>query len=253
MTLALLAVGAIGGLFSGLFGVGGGLLMVPLLMWWARMPQRRATATSLLAIVPTGIVGSIGYAIGGQIDVLAGVIIGAGAIAGAPLGTLLLRRLPIVWLRWMLIAGMLAAAVYLMLVEPDRGAALALTPASVAGLVLLGVTMGVLAGLFGIGGGIVAVPVLIALFGMGDLLAKGTSLVAMIPAAVVGTLSNRRARLVRVRDGLIVGAAAVVFSLAGVALAFVIPPALSGLLFGLLLVAAAVQLIVRTLRQPRTE
>lgn len=227
--------------------------MVPLLMWWARMDQRRASATSLLAIVPTGVVGVVGYAIGGQVDVLAGVIIGAGAVAGARLGTLLLRKLPIVWLRWMLIAGMLSAAVYLILVEPERGAALALTPASVAGLVLLGVTMGVLAGLLGIGGGIVAVPVLIALFGMGDLLAKGTSLVAIIPAAVVGTLSNRRARLVRVRDGLIVGVAAVVFSLAGVALAFVIPPALSGLLFGLLLIAATVQLIVRTLRRPRAD
>ena len=223
MTLALLFVGLAGGIFSGLFGVGGGLLMVPLLMWWARMDQRRATATSLLAIVPTGIVGAIGYGIGGQIDVLAGIIIGAGAIAGAPVGTWLLRRLPISWLRWMLIAG----------------------------LVLLGLTMGVLAGLFGIGGGVVAVPVLIALFGMGDLLAKGTSLLAMIPAAVIGSVTNVRAGLVRVRDGLIVGMTAVAGSVIGVAFAFVIPPALSGALFGLLLVAAAIQLIVRTLRRRR--
>ena len=249
MTLALLFVGLAGGLFSGLFGVGGGLLMVPLLMWWARMDQRRATATSLLAIVPTGIVGAIGYAVGGQIDLLAGLIIAAGAIVGAPIGTWLLRRLPIGWLRWMLIAGMLAAAAYLILVEPDRGASLSLSVITVIGLIVLGIAMGMLAGLFGIGGGVVAVPVLIALFGMGDLLAKGTSLLAMIPAAMIGSVTNVRAGLVRLRDGLIVGLTAVAGSVFGVALAFVIPPALSGTLFGLLLVAAAIQLIVRTLRQ----
>ncbi|MDO9591255.1 MAG: sulfite exporter TauE/SafE family protein [Microcella sp.] len=253
MTLALLFVGLAGGIFSGLFGVGGGLLMVPLLMWWARMDQRRATATSLVAIVPTGIVGAIGYAVGGQIDLVAGLIIGVGAIAGAPAGTWLLRRLPIAWLRWMLIAGMLTAAVYLILVEPDRGAALSLSVASVAGLVVLGITMGVLAGLFGIGGGVVAVPVLIALFGMGDLLAKGTSLLAMIPAAIVGSATNLRAGIVRLRDGLIVGIAAVMGSVGGVALAFLIPPALSGALFGLLLIAAAIQLVVCTLRQRRDD
>ncbi len=250
MTLALLFVGLVGGLFSGLFGVGGGLLMVPLLMWWARMEQRRATATSLVAIVPTGVVGAIGYGVGGQIDVVAGLIIGAGAVAGAPIGTWLLRRLPIVWLRWMLIAGMLAAAAYLILVEPDRGAALTLTALSIVGLVVLGLAMGMLAGLFGIGGGVVAVPVLIALFGMGDLLAKGTSLLAMIPAAIVGSVTNVRAGLVRIRDGLIVGITAVAGSVFGVALAFVIPPALSGALFGILLIAAAIQLIVRTVRRP---
>lgn len=251
MTLALLFVGLAGGVFSGLFGVGGGLLMVPLLMWWARMDQRRATATSLLAIVPTGIVGAIGYAAGGQIDLLAGLIIAAGALVGAPIGTWLLRRLPIGWLRWMLIAGMLAAAAYLILVEPDRGAALTLSPASVAGLIALGLAMGVLAGLFGIGGGVVAVPVLIAFFGMGDLIAKGTSLLAMIPAAAIGSFTNARAGVVRLRDGLIVGITAVAGSALGVALAFVIPPALSGALFGVLLIAAAIQLIVRTLRRRR--
>jgi len=233
--------------------VGGGLLMVPLLMWWARMNQRRATATSLVAIVPTAIVGAIGYGLGGQLDLLAGFIIGAGAIAGAPLGTLLLRRLPIMWLRWMLIAGMLAAAAYLILVEPDRGAALSLSVGTIIGLVILGITMGVLAGLFGIGGGVVAVPVLIALFGMGDLLAKGTSLLAMIPAAILGSATNARAGLVRLRDGAVVGVTAVAGSVIGVALAFVIPPALSGALFGVLLIAAAIQLIVRTVRRRRND
>lgn len=248
MIWALLAVGATGGLLSGLFGVGGGLIMVPLLMQWARFDQRRASATSLVAIVPTAVVGAAGYGLGGQIDVLAGVIVGAGALAGAPLGSLLLRRLPIMWLRWMLITAMLAAAAYLVLVTPERGATLEFNALVVFGLAALGLIMGVLSGLFGIGGGIVAVPVLIAVFGMSDLLAKGTSLIAMIPAAVSGSIANMRAGLVRVREGLIVGIAAVAFSTAGVALAFLIPAAVAGWLFAALLVYSAAQLVWRTLR-----
>lgn len=247
MILPILAVGAIGGLFAGLFGVGGGFIMVPLLMWWARMDQRRASATSLVAIIPTGIVGATGYALGGYIDIFAGIIVGAGAVVGAPIGTWLLRRLPIAWLRWMLIAGMLAAAAYLLLIELDRGAALELDPIVAVGLVALGLTMGVLAGLFGIGGGIIAVPILIALFGMGDLLAKGTSLIAIIPAAVVGSVGNIRGGLTRLRDGLLLGTTAVVTTVGGVALAVLIPPAVSGALFAALLIAIAGQLAVRTL------
>lgn len=222
--------------------------MVPLLMQWARFDQRRASATSLVAIVPTAVVGAAGYGIGGQVDLLAGAIIGAGALAGAPLGAILLRRLPLMWLRWMLITALLGAAAYLVLVTPERGATLEVNPLIALGLAGLGLLMGVLSGLFGIGGGIVAVPVLIALFGMSDLLAKGTSLIAMIPAAVSGSIANVRAGLVRVREGLLVGIAAVAFSTAGVALAFLIPAAVAGWLFAALLVYSAGQLVWRTLR-----
>ncbi|MEL0149638.1 MAG: sulfite exporter TauE/SafE family protein, partial [Pontimonas sp.] len=55
------AVGLVGGFFAGIFGVGGGLLMVPLLLWWTSMDQRRASATSLLAITPAAIIGAISY------------------------------------------------------------------------------------------------------------------------------------------------------------------------------------------------
>jgi uncharacterized protein len=246
--LALLAVGAIGGLLAGLFGVGGGIVMVPLLLWLTRMDQRQAAATSLVAIVPTAVAGSALYGIGGQVDWVAALVVGAGTIVGAPIGAWLLRSLPLAWLRWLFIVGLFAAAVYLILVTPERGGALALEPLVLVGLVGLGMVMGLAAGMFGIGGGIIAVPVLIALFGMGDLLAKGTSLLAMIPAAVSGTIPNLRAGLVRLRHGLVVGVAAVAASGVGVSLAFLIPPAASSILFGVLLVAVVAQLSVRAVR-----
>lgn len=248
MILALLAVGAIGGFLSGMFGVGGGIVMVPLLLWLARMDQRQAAATSLVAIVPTAIVGSILYGVGGEVDWVAALLIGAGTIVGAPIGAWLLRTLPLAWLRWLFIVGLAAAAVYLILVTPERGGSLELSPGVLFALAGLGIVMGLAAGMFGIGGGIIAVPVLIALFGMGDLLAKGTSLLAMIPASIAGTIPNLRAGLVRLRDGLVVGLAAVLASSGGVALAFLVPPALASVLFGLLLVFVVVQLSVRAVR-----
>ena len=148
---------------------------------------------------------------------------------------------------------MLVAAARLILVEPERGSDIDLDPLVSLGLLLLGIVMGVAAGMFGIGGGVIAVPVLIALFGMGDLAAKGTSLAAMIPAAISGTIPNLRAGLVDVRQGLLVGIAAVLASQGGVALAFLVPPALSGILFGSLLVLVAAQLVVRAVRAGRRE
>jgi len=88
------------------------------------------------------------------------------------------------------------------------------------------------------------VPALMALFGVSDLAAKGTSLLAMIPAAISGSIPNLRASLVKLTDGLIVGAAAVLASLGGVALAFLVPPALSGILFGAFLVVIGVRMVI---------
>ena len=253
VAFSLLIAGIVGGFLSGMFGVGGGLVMVPLLMWLGRMDQRRASATSLIAIVPTALIGSIGYAVGGQINFAAAGLIAIGGIAGAPVGSLLLRRLSLVWLRWLLIAIMVLAAVRLMVVIPVRGTALTLDVGTSIALVALGIVMGLASGLFGIGGGIIVVPALMALFGMGDLAAKGTSLLAMVPAAISGSLPNLRAGLVRLSDGLIMGTTAVLASLGGVALAFLVPPALSGIFFGIFLLVVATRMVVVGQKTPRPQ
>jgi uncharacterized protein len=249
---ALLLVGAVGGLLSGMFGVGGGIIMVPLLMLMAGMDQRRASATSLVAIVPSAVVGTVGYGLQGEIEWIAGAVIAGGAVVGAPIGAWLLRTLPLGWLRWLFIGFLLAIAVRLIVVEVERAGTFALGVWPVVGLVALGFVMGVASGMFGIGGGVIAVPVLIALFGFGDLLAKGTSLLAMIPTALVGSIVNVRAGLVTVSQGAFVGIAAACASFGGVALAFLIPAQLSGVLFGVLLLAVVAQLTVRAIRARRS-
>jgi uncharacterized membrane protein YfcA len=249
--LALLLVGALGGTLSGAFGVGGGTVMVPLMIWLLGFDQRRAAATSLAAIVPAALAGAATYTAAGEIDLAAALLIAVGGIGGSLIGTKLLRTLPLGWLRWLFVAFLVLVAIRLFIEVPVRGAELELTPWTIAALIALGIVMGIAAGMFGVGGGVLAVPVLIAFFGVGDLIAKGTSLVAMIPTAATGTIANSRAGLVRLRDGLIVGAAAVAASFGGVALAFLLTPRLSAVLFGILMLIVAAELTQRAIRAAR--
>lgn len=249
--VVLISIGVAAGLFSGAFGVGGGILMVPLLIALAGMDQRRASATSLLAIVPTSVVGCAGYLFGEGVDGVAAALVAPGAIVGAFLGATLLRRLPLRVLTWAFVVLLLAVALRTALLVPERGAEASYDAGTVVAMLLLGLAIGVASGLFGIGGGAIAVPAFVALFGMSDLIAKGTSLLVMVPTALSGTLRNVRAGLVDWRSGLLVGIPATVASLPGVAIAHVLPPRLASILFALLLVASAVQLAVRDLRRSR--
>lgn len=247
----IIAIGIVGGLLSGLFAIGGGIVMVPLLTTFARQNQRVAAATSLAAIVPTSIAGSITYLIAGEVDLVAAALVSAGAVIGAIVGSALLKRIPLTWLRWMFIAFILLVAARLFFITPQRGHAVEFTPAIGAGYIVLGLAMGVLSALFGIGGGIIAVPALINVFGAGDLIAKGTSLVVMIPTSIVGTISNWRAKTVDVPTGLALGAAATVASIPGAAFALALPPQLSSTLFGVLLLAVAGQLTWKAIQAQR--
>ncbi len=248
----LALVGAAGGLLSGAFGVGGGILMVPLLIMFAGMDQRRASATSLAAIVPAAVAGSITYFANGQIDLLAALFVAIGGIVGSWIGSFLLRRLSLGWLRWLFIALLIVVAVRLVLVTPVRGERLLeLDVLPILGMIALGVVIGIASGLFGIGGGVIMVPAFIALFGMSDLVAKGTSLAVMIPTAVSGTVANARAGIVDLKVAIIVGIAATVASFGGVAIAFLLSPEWSSWLFAALMVIAAAQLTVRAIRLQR--
>lgn len=250
----LALVGVAGGLLSGAFGVGGGILMVPLLMTFARMNQRHASATSLAAIVPAAVAGSITYLLNGEIDLLTALFVAIGGIAGSWVGSWLLRRLSLGWLRWLFIALLVVVAVRLLLTTPARADGMVeFDVLSVVSMLALGLAIGVASGLFGIGGGIIMVPAFIALFGMSDLVAKGTSLAVMIPTAVSGTVANTRGGVVDLRAGVIVGAAATVASFAGVAIAFLLSPEWSVRLFAALIIIVAVQLTVRAIRLGRRE
>jgi uncharacterized membrane protein YfcA len=88
----LVAIGLVAGVFSALFGVGGGILAVPLLILLAQLPARVATATSLGAIAITASAGTLVFALRGEVDVGYAALVGIPAAAGALLGTSLQQR-----------------------------------------------------------------------------------------------------------------------------------------------------------------
>jgi hypothetical protein len=90
----LAAIGTAAGAFSGLFGVGGGSVIVPLLVLWLGFGERVATGTSLLAIVVIGGLAAAGQGLHGNVDVVEGMLIGVPAIGGVILGTGVQQRLP---------------------------------------------------------------------------------------------------------------------------------------------------------------
>jgi uncharacterized protein len=115
--LTLAAIGTAGGLFSGLFGVGGGVVMVPLLVLWLGFGEREATGTSLAAIVIIAGVAAGVQAAYGNVHVEEGLLVGVPAIGGVLLGTWLQQRVPVRWLS--LLFAVLLAGVAVDLLIPS--------------------------------------------------------------------------------------------------------------------------------------
>jgi uncharacterized membrane protein YfcA len=89
----LVAIGLVGGVLSGLLGVGGGIVMVPLLVLWARYGQRDAHAISLGAIIPISIAGIATYGVAGEVRIVPALALAVGSVAGARVGAMLLARI----------------------------------------------------------------------------------------------------------------------------------------------------------------
>jgi len=197
----LLLVGAAAGVFAGLFGIGGGIVIVPALILLAGFPLVEATGTSLAAILlPVGILGVIAYHRARMIDLRASAFIAAGLLTSVVAGAWLANTLPVDFMRklfavfclyvsWSFIdpvgrfrrwkGGEAAAGP-----EPEASP----RPAAVA-LVGIGLLAGVMAGMFGIGGGNIIVPLLTLALHYPAKRAIATSLGAILfPFGVPGVL-----------------------------------------------------------------
>ena len=93
--LRLALIGVLAGVFSALFGVGGGIVIVPLLILAAAVPERSATGTSLAAIGITAAAGALLYGLEGHLHVGHAALVGLPAAAGAVVGTAVQQRLPV--------------------------------------------------------------------------------------------------------------------------------------------------------------
>ena len=111
------------------------------------------------------------------------------------------------------------------------------------GAIAIGFLAGGVAGMFGVGGGIVFVPCLVILLGLDQVDAEATSLLAIVPVAIVGAYRQNAYGNLRLRDGLIVGALAVPFAALGVVIVNAIPERAIELAFAALLVYVAIGLL----------
>jgi uncharacterized protein len=125
-----------------------------------------------------------------------------------------------------------------------------MTTSTIIAALSLGLLAGLLAGMFGVGGGVLFVPTLVAL-GLGQVEAAATSLLAIVPTAAVGTIRQRTHGNLRARAALVVGLASVVGAEVGVRIATSVDEELVRRAFGVLLLGVAAQLVVRGVRAGR--
>ncbi|WP_018084498.1 sulfite exporter TauE/SafE family protein [Desulfurispora thermophila] len=188
-----LLIGLAAGFFGGLVGLGGGVIMIPLMVSVLKMNQHSAHGTSLVALVFTGIAGAATYALKGSVDILAAALLASTAIFTARAGARFAHALP----EWQLkraFGGFLVFVSLLLLLKPylPHLAGLNTMRAEVVIFLLTGIFTGFLSGMMGVGGGTIMVPSMVLLTGFSQYLAQGCSLLAMVPVGIAGALTHWR-------------------------------------------------------------
>ncbi len=187
MEIALIILGILAGILAGLFGIGGGIVMVPVLVSFFSMELLDANAISLTAmLLPVGIMGVITYYKAGLIHIQHSLIIALGLLCGSFIGGEIAVNIDVSVLAKLYAVYLLyAASSYLFTKTPKT--ALADAPQISYSdkvfpwwaFVLVGLVAGVTAGMFGKGGGLIIVPLLISFFKYNPKAATATSLAAL--------------------------------------------------------------------------
>jgi hypothetical protein len=230
-------IGLAAGTFGGLVGLGGGVVMIPLMVGVAGLVQKQAHGTSLVAVVVTGLVGAATYAAKGRVDVWAAVLLATTDTITARLGARHANLLPEWKLKRAFGTFLLVVAVLLLARPWIAGPATAPGPWVRAAVLLgTGILTGFLSGMMGVGGGSIMVPAMVLLAGFPQVLAQGSSLLAMVPAGAVGAYTHARLGNVvtRLLPGLVPGI--LVGTFAGSSLALRLPEVALRVVFAAVLV-----------------
>ncbi len=242
------ALGAAAGALGGMMGVGGGILLVPLLVHVMREPQHDAQAASLAFVIAAAAVAVVPYLASERLDWRLAAALAAGALPGVIWGARVSRHVSATWLRRAFGVAVLATALRLLVAPPVLSGAPA--PWGWAAEAGLGLAVGFLAGLLGLGGGTILVPALVLMQRIPQHVAQGVSLLLIIPVGIAGAATHARSGSLprRLLPGLLLGGAA--GGLAGGLLAQRIAgPSLSRM-FALFLLVVSFQMI---LARPRNE
>ena len=186
-------IGLAAGAFAGLAGLGGGLILIPLMNYILKLSQHQVHGTTLVAIIFTGLSGAITYGVNGAIDYTAAALLAGAAVSTASAGARYAHTLPFWKLRKSFGFFLIFCAV-LLFFKPYLTDTIGIVPGwgKIMVLLITGLVTGFLSGMMGIGGGAIMVPVMVLLAGVTQHVAQGTSLLVMIPAGAVGALTHQR-------------------------------------------------------------
>lgn len=240
-----LPLGVVVGIMSGLFGIGGGALAVPGMLWLG-LTQHSAHATSLAAIVLTAAAAAVPFTLDGAVHPLATVILLAGSMVGVSLGAGLMHRVPERRLRIVFVAFLVVVALR-MLAGIDVAVEGHVPPLDAARLVALsavGLATGLASSVLGVGGGLVLVPALVVGFGFSQHAAEGTSLAVIVPTALLGAARHTRRGYTHWRIGLTVGLGGIAGGVGGAMLALALEGLLLQRLFAAFLIVMAIRLAI---------
>lgn len=182
--------GLLAGTFGGLIGIGGGVIMIPLMVGWLHLTQHKAHGTSLVAVVFTGLIGAASYALQGSVDLLAAVVLAATAMFTARAGARFANVIP-EWKLKRAFGWFLLFMCIMLLLKPYIGHGSTGSWTAIPILIVAGALTGFLSGMMGVGGGTIMVPAMVLGVGLDQHLAQGTSLLAMVPASAVGAYTHR--------------------------------------------------------------
>jgi uncharacterized membrane protein YfcA len=247
--LILMGFGIGAGLLSGMFGLGGGIIIVPGLMFALRMDQRRAHGTSLAGVLPISMASIITYWVHDHIDWTVTLWLTIGSVGGALIGARLLAVLPKRVLTLLFVA-VLAIAGIRMFFEIDTTGTTVIDTGSAIALIVIGFFVGALAGMLGIGGGLITVPIMIVIFHVPPAVAKGTALAVVIPTALSGTVQNMANKNADLFAALLVSATGIFAAVVGGWIASLMSAAVSNFLFAVLLMVIAGRMLLQ-LREQR--
>lgn len=247
--LLVLALGAALGFFGGLFGIGGGIIAVPLFIIGFGMDQALAQGTALVLMVPNLLIGWWRYNQHHKLPWLAVLAIGGTATLTTWLTAKVAVQLDQDILHWLFNLFILAVGLRMLLLRKDPSALAGLSgdkPRTVA-MPLVGALGGTSMGLLGMGGGLVATPLLTTVFKHTQTTAQALSLALVAPSSVMALSTYANAHRVNWELGLPLAFGGLFTVSAGVAIAHHLPEKALRRSFAVVMIVAACWLIVQTL------
>jgi uncharacterized membrane protein YfcA len=242
-----LVLGGVLGALGGLFGIGGGIIAIPVLGLFFGLDEQHAQGTSLVMVAPNVLVGLWGYGRRGSVDCRVAILLAACAVPFTYLGALYATRIAGPGLRYGFGAYAAVLAVWFTYdTLRTRGEQPAAEPRLAWGWTgVIGALGGVLSGLFSVGGALFSVPFLLLLFAYTQTEAQGLSLALVAPGTIVGIVTYALAGDVDWGIGIPLAVGGTLCVRYGVALAHRLPERRLRLLFCAFLAAAALGLLSR--------